>query len=310
MDAVPPRRPRDPRLDALLHELDALRLGLQGDLSVVAAAVESDRVEEAVAQLGDDRDALAAFGARADAVLAGGAPEPAEPAEVAESAEPAEVAEVADLAARGRWRLPALTAAAAAAVLAAALTAPAVSGPEERTLAGDGVLASYTGLAGLSSDASGDEVRAAAEALHAQVEALLQGPDPDGTRAAQAAALLQAERAILGARADAPALSDVDAEAASLLQRLAGTLPQLGLPAGVPALPPLPLPVPLPSAVPPLPTAVPPLPTAVPARPAPTTPAPTAPASPTPAPTTAPTAPAPARTTAPGLPPLLPRGGG
>lgn len=235
---------RAPELQALLRDLDGLRLSLATDLSLAAAALEAGSPEIASAVVDSDRAQLRAFEQRALHHLS----EPEVPA----------VPALPPARARRRSLLTAATplVASAAAVLGVLVgVVPTGSDSTPERVGPQTAMASYEHLTRLTlQGAEATEVARAAEQLHAQLAAIVAQASEDPVAAQQALALLESQARVLDSSADREALSGVIAEARTLVARLRAALPvpvrtprvplhgtapdDVVLPAGVPLPPP------------------------------------------------------------------------
>lgn len=229
--------PRVADLDALLRDLDALRLSVSTDLTLAAAALDAGSPEVAGSIVDSDRATLLAFEQRALRHL-----------ERLRAA--AEVADAADDAAdvpadvlpspvipgpRRRSRasrvlLPAgpllATAAAILGVLGGVVPSTTGGSPATSPASTSTAVASYAALTRLTLDgADADEVRRAAEQLHDELEIIVAQAGKDPVAAQEALALLESETLVLVSSADRDALTQVIAEARAMVARLKAALP-------------------------------------------------------------------------------------
>lgn len=218
--------PRVPDLSALLADIDALRLTLQTDLTLAAAALEAGADELAGELVDGDLCELRAFSSRADTRLAALAGEDA-PADddVAAADEP----EVVPL--RHRRRVlsgaPLLVAAAALLGFVAGVVPDRVSEQPASTMT-SATMASYE-LNRLASEGAPDEqLRLVAEALNDELAALVAQAADDPAAAEQAMTLLQQTTEVLARQGDSSVLRGVMAEARMLRERLREALPVVG----------------------------------------------------------------------------------
>ena len=259
-ESILPGTPRVGALDALLREVDGLRLSLETDLSLAASAVESGHPQLASEILDSDREGLRTFERRALGHLQDlAAPEPVR---------------------TRRVRIPVSPFVAAAAVVGFALAlAPQLQSPAPETLNSTTVSASDSLDTLQDAAAVGDTlaVRASARELHAQLMAIVAVADTDPAAAQQALLLLSYERSAIVSSGDSTLLHDVLVQSTALANRIRASLPAA-----------------VRSAVPRVPAVVVPVPTrTTPASPKPSSsPAskPSAKPSPTPRPTTSPAA--------------------
>ena len=214
------RSSRSPELQALLRDLDDLRLSLATDLSLAAAALEAGSPDIAGAVVDSDRAQLADFERRALQHLA----EAAAPS-------PVDVPAVVPARRRRRSLLTAVTPliATAAAVLGVLGGVVPTGGPQQEPSSGtQTAMASYQELTQLTLEgAEAAEVARAAERLHAELAAIVAQASSDPEAAQAALALLESETMVLGSSADRDQLSGVIAEARDLVARLRAALPAL-----------------------------------------------------------------------------------
>lgn len=222
--------PRVAALDALLREVDDLRLTLETDLTLAAAAVESGATGLAGELVDGDLGQLHAFEARAlhhlDRLAAG------------------EVV-VARRRRRRRVRLATAPLAGAAAALVAVLglLPGATSAEAPPQTAAMSSWAHLTRLAG--TDAPPSQLRVAAMQWHAEVADLVARAALDPAAARQALVLLQAEQEVLS-RHDPDAVEAILAQSRALADRLRAALPPVAaapVRTVVSAIPRVPLPV-------------------------------------------------------------------
>jgi hypothetical protein len=212
---------RSPELQALLRDLDELRLSLATDLTLAAAAVEAGSPELASAVIGSDRAELEAFAQRALRHL--------EQAERAAAVVPR---------ARRRALLAAVTPllATAAAVLGVLAGVVPTGGPQPATDGGT-AMASYQEVTRLTRDgAEAAQVARAAARLHEELAAIVAAASADPAAAQEALALLEAEARVLDGSVDRDKLSGVIAEARQLVARLRAALP-VDVPVRTPRVP-------------------------------------------------------------------------
>ncbi|MDQ1689656.1 MAG: hypothetical protein QOK42_2631 [Frankiaceae bacterium] len=197
MDEQSERGPLEPTpggVERLLAELADLRLLLDSDLTIAAAALDADAPQMASQVLDDEHERLNSLQAR---ILRGVTPEPARVA-------PAPI-ELPQPRSRRLARLPggAAAALAAAAVAAAVLGASMVPSMHSShpALASDVATAtdSYDAFSRIATSKSGDaaDVQAAAAALHASLQPLIDAADSSPESAQRALELLQAEQLLL-----------------------------------------------------------------------------------------------------------------
>ena len=189
-ESVLPDLPRVGALDALLREVDGLRLTLETDLTLAAAAVEGGRPQLAGDILDSDREGLRAFEDRALGHLA-------------ELARPA----------RRRLRVPAAPFVAAAAVAGFLLgvVPHATSGngdPATTSVASESPTQSLLLLREATSNGDTAQALEAANILHGQLTPILLQAQTDPSAAVRALALLRQEQHLLAGAADTPALAE------------------------------------------------------------------------------------------------------
>jgi hypothetical protein len=211
-ETVLPGLPRVGALDALLREVDSLRLTLETDLSLAASAVEAGAPGIAVDIIDSDRDGLRAFEARALGHLS-------------------DLAEDTDerTAARRWWtRVP------AAPFVAAAALVGFLVGVGPQNLGGSSGQVSTTQasasqslaqLTELAATGNTSQVRDAAVNLHSQLMALVAQAKTDPAAAQRGLAMLIAERAVIAQSGDSQALGDVLAASTDLSNRIIQALP-------------------------------------------------------------------------------------
>ncbi len=219
--ALLPGTPRVAALDALLREVDALRLGLESGLAATADAVQSGALASAARQVDADREALSRFEQRALNALS---ELPAAP-----------VASVG----RHRRLLPAAPFVAAAALIGFLTGAvPSQLGGEASTpQTVNAATSSWLRLTELASDGgNARQLRAAALELHAELAPLIARAATDPAAAEQVLAMLRDEQDLLNASGDRGLLLDVLRESESLTTRVVAALPQQ-LSRSLPALP-------------------------------------------------------------------------
>lgn len=220
--------PRVADLDALLRDLDALRLSVSTDLSLAAAALDAGSPEVAGAIIDSDRATLLAFEQRAlrhlerlsTAAAAATAQSPAPPVLVPRPRKRSRAS---------RMLMPAgPLLAAAAAVLGVlggfvATPSPDLSASSASTQT---AAASYAELTRLTLDgADAAQVRRAAEQLHDELAGIVADAGSNPAAAQEALALLESEALVLDSSADRDALSQVIAEARAMVARLRAALP-------------------------------------------------------------------------------------
>jgi hypothetical protein len=211
-ETVLPGLPRVGALDALLREVDNLRLSLETDLSLAASAVEAGAPGIAADIIDSDRDGLRAFEARALGHLS-------------------DLAEVTAVPApRRRWwtHVPAAPFVAAAAVVGFLVGV----GPQNLGGATDQMTAtpasasqSLAQLTELAATGKTSQVRDAAVTLHSQLMALVGQAMTDPAAAQRGLAMLLAERAVIAQSGDSQALGDVLAASTHLSNLIIQALP-------------------------------------------------------------------------------------
>ncbi len=210
-ESVLPGVPRVGALDALLREVDSLRLTLETDLSLAASAVEAGATSVAADIIDSDRQGLRGFESRALAHLA-------------------ELADVDDPASRTRWwtRVPVAPFVAAAAVvgfLVAVVPQDLSPAPHEVTVASASASQSLEQLTRLAASGNTSEVRSAAVTLHSQLMVLVAQAGNDPAAAKQGLLLLSAERDVIAQSGDSQALRDVLAASNHLSRLIIQALP-------------------------------------------------------------------------------------
>ena len=258
--SILPGSPRVGALDALLREVDGLRLTLETDLSLAASAVEAGSPGLAMDILESDRTGLARFEDRALGHLAS-----------LSAAHPVR---------RRRVRVPAVPFVAAAALvgfLVGVVPSTVSSGTDAVQVSTVAANSSLDQLKAFAAEGNTDQVRITAFTLHQQLLAVVARAGSDPAAAERALFMLSIERNAIEASGDSVALREILVRSADLAKRIRNALPS-ALRSGVPAAPALELPR----------TASPtPKPTTASSKP---TPSPTASpsASPTPSPTPSP----------------------
>lgn len=211
--------PRVADLSALLGEIDALRLTLQTDLTLAAAALEAGAVELAGELVDSDLAEVRVFGARAVLRLNALGSEPDEvPAD--------EVPVVAPPLRRRRVLSAAPLMAAAAALIGFVAFVPdrgVPASPETRmtSAAAAGYELNRLARAGAPDEA----LRLAAEELNDELAALIAQAATDPAAAQQALMLLEATSEVLASQGDSGVLRSVIAETQALRARLRDALP-------------------------------------------------------------------------------------
>ena len=208
--------PRVADLSALLADIDALRLTLQTDLSLAAAALDEGAQDLAAELVDGDLAEVRSFAGRAADRLAG-------LAEAPDEALPALVP------VRRRRILSAapLMAAAAALVGFVALSPGSGPAPAPETSLSSATMAGYE-LSRLASEGAPDEeLRVAAEELNDEVAALIAKAAEDPVAAQQALMLLEQTTEVLASQGDSGVLRGVMAETRALREQLREALPAL-----------------------------------------------------------------------------------
>jgi hypothetical protein len=234
-ESLLPGLPRVGALDALLREVDGLRLSLETDLELAAAAVEAGSPQVAADLVDRDREGLRAFEARALAHLADLADDDLEP-----FAPPAQV--------RRRWwtRVPAAPFVAAAAIvgfLVGVVPHTQGTGPTPLTASPASASRSLEQLTQLAALGQTAQVRDAATELHSQLMSLVAEARTNPAAARQGLLLLSAERAVIAQSGDSAVLGDVLAESAQLSKMILSALPAGVLPTAPPVVVAVPTPV-------------------------------------------------------------------
>lgn len=215
--STPAEPPRVEALDALLRDVDDLRLTLATDLSLAASAVESGAPAVAAEILGNDRDALHRFEERALDQLA-------------------TLDAAADVPAprRSAWAqvhaAPIVAAAALVGLLAGVV--PQVMGPNDNGIAQ--TVAASDSLERLQQWAeSGDaeQVRAASFRLHAQLADVVANAGTNPEAAQTALLLLTYEQSAIVRSGDSHALADVLRQSQAMARAIVAALPKSARPA-------------------------------------------------------------------------------
>ena len=222
-DATPAEPPRVEALDALLRQVDDLRLTLSTDLSLAASAVEAGSPEIAAEILGADQDALHRFEIRALDHLA----------------------ELETPAARKQsvWaqvHVAPIVAAAALVGLLAGL-APQALGPRNGSQLNVAATDSLQRLQQLAENGDADQVRAASVQLHAQLADVVANAKTDPMAAQTALLLLTYEQSAIVHSSDSGALADVLRQSQALARAIVAAMPAQSRPVAtavpVPAAP-------------------------------------------------------------------------
>jgi hypothetical protein len=220
-----PEVPRVAALDALLREVDGLRLTLETDLTLAASALEAGAPGLAADIIDSDRDGLRGFEQRALGHLA-------------ELASPPAAAKR-----RRRWALvPAAPFVAAAAVVGFLVgVAPSTLSPATTDVTASNAAAtnSLSQLTNAAANGQTNGVREAAASLHDQLKSIVARAKTNPEAAKAALALLSAERAVIEQSGDSSELRDVLAQSARLSHLILQAMPR-GVRATIPAIPAVP----------------------------------------------------------------------
>ena len=223
--------PRVADLSALLGDIDALRLTLQTDLTLAAAALEADAAGLAVELVDGDLAELRAFGGRAADRLAG-----LDADEVEADVAPADEVPAPVALPRRRILSAAPLMAAAAALIGFVAFVPdrgGVQSPE--TTMTSAAMAGWE-LNRLAREGAPDEaLRLAAMELNDELAELIAQAATDPAAAQQALMLLDSTTQVLAGQDESGVLRDVLAEARALRERLRETLPAVAQRATRPA---------------------------------------------------------------------------
>lgn len=211
--AAPAGPPRVEALDALLREVDDLRLTLETDLSLAASAVEAGEHGVAADILGTDRVVLHAFEERA-------------------------LEHLTELDSPRRQRVWAQVH--AAPIVAAAALVGVLVGVVPQTLgnsadpSGRNVAAtdSLERLQELAENGSTDQVRAASAQLHRQLAGVVANAEQDPAAAQTALLLLSYEQSAIERSGDSRALADVLRQSQALAAAIVAALPPGSRPSG------------------------------------------------------------------------------
>lgn len=231
-ESILPLTPRVGSLDALLREVDSLRLTLETDLSLAAAAVEAGHPGVAADILESDRSSLGTFESNALGHLRALDRTPETPT----------------LRRSVRASLTPILATAAALALAFGF-APQVL-HQDQSVVDTAAVAAQTSLDQLQGFAAAGntlQVRAAAATLHAQLVEAIATADSDPASAQQALLLLSYERDAIAQSGNSAALHDVLLQSVALANRIRAAMPA-GLRRTVPPAPVVILAQPSPSA--------------------------------------------------------------
>lgn len=211
--AILPGTPRVAALDALLREVDGLRLTLETDLELVAAAVEAGSPQTAAALIDGDLERLSEFEASSLGHLADLSTVPTRPG------------------VRGpRWwtRMPAAPFVAAAAIvgfLIGVVPSHVSAGPSEVSASSVSAESSLQQLTSFAANGETSQVRSTSVTLHSQIAALLNLAKNDPQAARQALLLLSYERDAIVQSGDSLELRDVLAQGAALAASIRDALP-------------------------------------------------------------------------------------
>jgi hypothetical protein len=214
--------PRVADLSALLGDIDALRLTLQTDLSLAAAALEEGAQDLAAELVDGDLHELRAFAARAGARL--------DALDAAADETPLDEPALDELPVAVPLRKRRILSAAPLMAAAAALVGFVAFSPGRATSSPDtsmtsAAMAGYE-LSRLASEGAPDEaLRDAAEELNDELAALIAQAADDPAAAQQALMLLQTTTAVLEGQGDSGVLAGVMAETRALRERLRDALP-------------------------------------------------------------------------------------
>lgn len=207
-EGVLPGLPRIGALDALLREVDGLRLALETDLSLAASAVEAGAPEVARDIIDSEIQGLRAFERRSLGHLSDLAFEPVEPVH------------------RHWWtHIPAAPFVAAAALVGFLVAIPHPSGSGAITASTVSASESLNQITRLAASGQTSEMRDAAITLHNQLEALVAQAKTDPEAARQGLLLLSAEREVIAQSGDSQALTDVLAASNHLSNLIFQALP-------------------------------------------------------------------------------------
>lgn len=205
--SILPGSPRVGALDALLREVDDLRLTLETDLTLAAAAVEAGGTSTASEIIEGDLESLHSF-------------------EVSAMGHLAELAATTPTR-KSRWAsLPTAPFVAAAAVIGLLLgVVPHISSSNPSEVSSVSAQSSLQHLTTLAAQGRTSEVRVAALTLHDQISALVDSSGNAAT-AQQALLLLSYERNVIVQSGDSAALHDVLLQSAALTAKIRNALPQ------------------------------------------------------------------------------------
>jgi hypothetical protein len=207
--ATPAEPPRVEALDALLREVDDLRLTLETDLTLAASAVESGSPGLAADILGSDRDALHRFEERAlDHLAALDTPAPSRKSVWAQV-----------------HAAPIVAAAALVGLLAGVVPqalGPSDNGTQQTVAASD----SLQRLQQLAENGDTAQVRAASFQLHQQLAGVVANAKSDPAAAQTALLLLTYEQSAIVRSGDSSALADVLQQSQALARAIVAALPK------------------------------------------------------------------------------------
>ena len=217
--------PRVADLSALLGDIDALRMTLQTDLTLAAAALEADATDLAGELVDGDLREVRAFGVRSAARLAALGDSDAAPDEHSDllDVEPVETSPLP----RRRVLSAAPLMAAAAALIGFVAFVPDRGGVPEspETTMTSAAIAGYE-LTRLAQAGAPDEaLRLAAEELNDELAELIKRAQHDPAAAQQALMLLEATSEVLALQGDSGVLRSVMAETQLLRKQLREALP-------------------------------------------------------------------------------------
>lgn len=207
--------PRVADLSALLGDIDALRLTLQTDLTLAAAALEGGAPDLAAELVDGDLTEVRAFAARAAGHLA----------RLDQPVLPADEIPVAVPLRRRRILSAAPLMAAAAALIGFVAFVPSRDGAAPETSMTSATIAGYE-LDRLAAEGAPDEqLRRAAEELNDELAVLIAQAADDPAAAQQAMLLLEKTTEVLSRQGDSDVLRTVMAETQALRARLREALP-------------------------------------------------------------------------------------
>lgn len=209
--SILPGVPRVASLDALLREVDGLRLSLETDLTLAAAAVEAGQLGVALDIIDSDREGLIRFEHAALGHLS--------------DLDEARGDAIVPIRSRIGSTLAPILATAAALALAFGFAPQVFNGTEGVDTSTVAAQSRLDQLQGFAAQGNTSQVRATAQALHAQlVDAIANaGTDPEGAQ--QALLLLSYERDAITASGDGVALHDILVQSVALANRIRAALP-------------------------------------------------------------------------------------